>query len=615
MKDRHKHFFSWKFQLKATPEQLWPLISDTNSIFRNIRLYPIQKTPFSRSSSKGFLELASTRLSSHLVWQEEPYMWEKPYRFGCTRHYKIGLLKNVRLLFTLSKNSAGTSVHLRIWILSINKLFSLPLSLYITRVLRQRFTKFLHRIDACAVDNLLTYELAQEKNLVRGAGKRMKLIRKKLLANTRRQRIINHLFDYLRKADDAELRAIHPYKLAEYWGEKKYSVLNVFLHAAKLDLLDFQWDISCPNCKALTHSFRKMTDTHDNLHCEECNISYNIDFNKNIHLVFTPNPLIRKLSAKKYCFGGPQNTPYRATQHFLKIGEKQYLNVRLEEGTYIFKTYQHDGVLKLHVREDGPETITLYIKDDDFSGQEAVISTKPNLTIINHSSQKVVCYLEKENWKQEAIYASEVTSSHDFRTLFAKEILNDGEKILATNVSILFTDLMNSTDLYVQEGDEFAIGQLMSHFKIIQQIVAEERGGIVKTIGDSVMAVFREPVSALKAVERIQQIFSSSTGMGDAFKLKAGIHLGDCTTVNLNDRIDYFGTSVNIASRLVDVAKEKEIVVSEAFYNNEDVKLYLERNRDTLFIKDSQKELKGFDNESFRVKQIRMERSQLRLVI
>lgn len=180
---------------------------------------------------------------------------------------------------------------------------------------------------------------------------------------------------------------------------------------------------------------------------------------------------------------------------------------------------------------------------------------------------------------------------------------------------MLFTDLMNSTELYRNEGDEFAIGRVMSHFKIIQQIIAEERGGIVKTIGDSVMAVFREPVSALLAVERIQQIFTGSTGLGDSFKIKAGIHYGDCTVVNLNDRTDYFGTTVNIAARLVNAAKEKEIVISEAMYSHPDVRLYLKKKKKTLFIKEDQIELKGFENEEFKVKQIRLERPSLRLVV
>lgn len=615
MQNEYEHSFTWTFALKATPTQLWPFISDTNKFFKKAGQFSVRKESFSRDKNKGFLEITSNKISANQAWVEQPYAWEKPYRFGSARNYRASLLKSIKFDVNLIPDGSGTKMILNLKISTNRKFFRYLVILYIERIIKRKVSKYIDDCDQSAFSNTLSYEQASRVKLIHGANHKIDQIEALLLEKTRRQRIITHLIKYLTHAEDEDLKTIHPYRLAEYWGEKKYSVLNVFLNAAKLGLLDFRWDVFCPNCKNSRQSFHQMRDIHSDLHCDECDCSYNIDFNENLHLVFNPNPLIRKISNNTYCFGGPQNTPQRVTQHYLKPGQEKYLHINLEEGTYLFKTSENEGFLKLHLRHEANETATIFIKNENFDGQEATVSTKPNLTIVNDSDKPIICYLEKENWRQEAIYATEVTSSHDFRTLFAQETLKDGEKVMASNVTMLFTDLMNSTDLYLQEGDEFAIGQLMSHFKIIQQIVAEERGGIVKTIGDSVMAVFKEPVSALKSVERIQQIFSSSTAMGESFKLKAGIHIGDCTAVNLNDRIDYFGTTVNIASRLVDVAEEKEIVVSEPFYNFGDTELYLTNNRKTLFIKNSEKQLKGFEKETFKVKHIRMERTSMRLVI
>lgn len=615
MENVYKHSFNWTYALKASPTQLWPFISDTNKFLKKAGQFSVKKEPFSRDNVQGFLELTSTKISPNAAWVEDPYTWEKPYKFGTTRKYTSSILKTLSFWVNLVPTVTGTKLSIEIELSTHRKFFRYLVNQFIERVIKRRVSKFVEDCDHSAFEETLLYEHISTSKLVRGASQRISEIKASLAKKTRRQRIINHLIRFLTYAEDDELKTIHPYKLAEYWGEKKYSVLNVFLHAAKLGLLDFRWDVFCPSCKNTRQSFRRMRNIHSDLHCDTCDCKYSIDFNENLHLVFSPNPLIRKISNNVYCFGGPKNTPQRVTQHYLKPGQEKYLNVFLEEGTYIFKTSENEGYLRLHLRKDVGDTTTIFITNENFDGQEATVSIEPNLTIINESDHELVCYLEKENWRQEAIYATEVTSSHDFRTLFAEETLKDGEKVQASNVTILFTDLMNSTDLYLQEGDEFAIGQLMSHFKIIQQIVAEERGGIVKTIGDSVMAVFKEPVSALKSVERIQQIFSSSTAMGDSFKLKAGIHLGNCTAVNLNDRIDYFGTTVNVASRLVDVADEKEIVVSESFYNFGEADLYLANNRKSLYIRNSEKELKGFDKEVFKVKQIRMERTSMRLVI
>ncbi|MBO6585984.1 MAG: adenylate/guanylate cyclase domain-containing protein [Gracilimonas sp.] len=615
MKEGQQQFYHWQFSLSASPAKLWPYVSDTNRIFRILGATPVSETSLSRSTPKGSLELSHNKLKSYVSWRQTPYIWEYPYRFGVSRHYKLGILKELRFSTEFISLDDETRVSIKIWVQPTNPLFSFIIKAYVEYIIKRRLAKYLQQVDESISKSLRPYEISKPKKLVRGAERKIKTIKAQLIENSKRKRIVNRLFDLIQLADDEELERIHPYSLAEYWGEKKYSVLNVFLHAAKLDLLDFSWDVCCPKCKSPKHTFRKMREARVHLYCNDCESDYMMDFNRNTHLVFTPHPLIRKITDKKYSLGGPQSKPHRVTQQSIDIGSERYPQIQLEEGTYLFRTHNHEGHLILHVREEGTDNITIFITDEELDGQEITISTNPNLIISNRSSEKAVCFIDKMNWKEEAIYASEVSSSHDFRELFSRETLKETSKVKASEVTMLFTDLMNSTELYVQEGDESAIGRVMGHFKIIQQIVAEERGGIVKTIGDSVMAVFWEPVSALKAVQRIQQIFTTSTSMGDAFKIKAGVHFGDCTAVNLNGRIDYFGTTVNIASRLVDIASEKEIMVSEAVFNHPDVQLYLDKHSDTFFVKESMKELKGFDDEEFKVKQIRLERPPMRLVI
>ncbi|SMO73325.1 adenylate/guanylate cyclase domain-containing protein [Gracilimonas mengyeensis] len=615
MKEGQQQFYQWQYSLQATPEKLWPYLSDTNRLFKKLGATPVQQTSLSRNTTKGFLELSHNNLKSYVSWLQEPYTWEYPYRYGMKRYYKMGIMKDLDIFCELTGTQNGTKIVFKIKVTPSSLYLSLLVKFYIESFVKRKLTQYMNTLEESLSQDLRPYELSNKSKLQRGVDRKLGFLKEKLIDVCKRKRIADRLVDLLRYAEDDDLERIHPYTLAEYWGEKKYSVLNVFLHAAKLDILDFSWDVCCPHCKSPKHNFRKMKDVRVHLYCDDCEADYALDFNRNMHLVFTPHPLIRKVADKKYCLGGPGSKPHRKVQQYLEIGDERYPQVKLSEGTYVFRSMQHDGHLKFHVRDDGAENITIHLTDDELNGQEITLSCKPNLIIKNKSSKKVVCYLEKLNWKEEAIYASEVSSSVDFISLFAKETLKDTSKVKASEVTMLFTDLMNSTELYVQEGDESAIGRVMGHFKIIQHIVAEERGGIVKTIGDSVMAVFSEPVSALKAVQRIQQIFTTSTPVGEAFKIKAGVHFGDCTAVNLNGRIDYFGTTVNIASRMVDLASEKEIMVSEAVFNHPDVQLYLEKNSKTFFVKESMKELKGFDDEEFKVKQIRLERPPMRLVI
>src|SRR5205814_7684589 len=103
--------------------------------------------------------------------------------------------------------------------------------------------------------------------------------------------------------------------------------------------------------------------------------------------------------------------------------------------------------------------------------------------------------------------AAVITSMQAFRDLFSSEALRPGEAISVESLSILFTDLKGSTALYRTIGDAPAFGQVMSHFDILREGVAAHHGGLVKTIGDSIMAVFPDPADALAAALDILQEF------------------------------------------------------------------------------------------------------------
>jgi class 3 adenylate cyclase len=149
-----------------------------------------------------------------------------------------------------------------------------------------------------------------------------------------------------------------------------------------------------------------------------------------------------------------------------------------------------------------------------------------------------------------------------FRDLFANEALRPGEQISVGSLTVVFTDLRDSTRLYSQIGDAPAFGRVMNHFDILEAAIAAEGGAIVKTIGDAVMAVFRRPLAALQAVINAQHNLHLAQGGEAPLSLKAGIHTGACIAVTLNERLDYFGSTVNIAARLAHLAAGGDIVLS-----------------------------------------------------
>jgi len=116
------------------------------------------------------------------------------------------------------------------------------------------------------------------------------------------------------------------------------------------------------------------------------------------------------------------------------------------------------------------------------------------------------------------------------------------------------------------------------HFRVLNEIIASERGAVVKTIGDAVMATFATPDRAVAAAIRMREAMDD---LGEQrhqkdLLLKMGIHEGPCLAVSLNDRQDYFGQTVNIASRVQALAASRSILVTEQVVENPEASALLE---------------------------------------
>ena len=121
---------------------------------------------------------------------------------------------------------------------------------------------------------------------------------------------------------------------------------------------------------------------------------------------------------------------------------------------------------------------------------------------------------------------------------------------------------------------------MKEHFRVLNEIIASERGAVVKTIGDAVMATFATPDRAVAAAIRMRD---AMTDLGEQrhekdLLLKMGIHEGPCLAVSLDDRQDYFGQTVNIASRVQALAASRSILVTEPVMENPQASAMLETN-------------------------------------
>jgi class 3 adenylate cyclase len=161
--------------------------------------------------------------------------------------------------------------------------------------------------------------------------------------------------------------------------------------------------------------------------------------------------------------------------------------------------------------------------------------------------------------------ATRLLSNQTFRDLYRAATFDPEQRFKITSLTILFTDLKGSTALYDRVGDLAAFDLVRSHFSELIAAVAAEGGAVVKTIGDAVMATFPSPDRALRAAMRMREAMrriNAERGSED-LALNIGIHEGPCLAVMLDDRQDYFGQTVNIASRVQGLADPTAVLATQ----------------------------------------------------
>lgn len=159
----------------------------------------------------------------------------------------------------------------------------------------------------------------------------------------------------------------------------------------------------------------------------------------------------------------------------------------------------------------------------------------------------------------------------DYKRLFGEQVLSSRERMKVRAVTIMFTDITGSTRMYETLGDAKAYNIVRDHFEILFQAIERHGGTVVKTIGDAVMGSFLSNAQAMKAAADALLEFShynSNRPESEQIQVKLGIHRGAAVLVNLNNRLDYFGSVVNKAARIQNVSRSYEISFSDEVYSD-----------------------------------------------
>jgi class 3 adenylate cyclase len=426
--------------------------------------------------------------------------------------------------------------------------------------------------------------------------------------------VVDMLERMVRDAPDHALNKMNALDLAGKEGLDEERVIAALLNAVGLGIFEMTWNVMCPSCAGVL-SANKSLKTLDRAryNCAFCAAGYETTLDNLVEVTFAVSPRVRKiaahnpdqLSAAEYYRqifwssaidlpADPEKLLRELTLEMVDLppGERAILSLQLPKGTLIvFDPVTHTAQFLDVSGENASERQNLSVIFNKAQVPVETVALRPGplrLALENRTESRVLPTVWVANQalddllkrRRPILSAKRLLTNQTFRDIYRTETLAIGQRLKILSLTFLFSDLKDSTELYERVGDLVAFDLVNEHFRLLQEIIASERGAVVKTVGDAVMATFETPDHAIAAAIRMREAMSDlgAERQHQSLRLKMGIHEGSCLAVTLNGQQDYFGQTVNIASRVQGLAASRSIVVTESVVQNANAQALLEAN-------------------------------------
>ncbi|WP_342234924.1 adenylate/guanylate cyclase domain-containing protein [Inquilinus sp. OTU3971] len=413
--------------------------------------------------------------------------------------------------------------------------------------------------------------------------------------------VVDAVDDLVRNGRDEALARVNALAFAADRGLDEEAMIAALLHASRLGLFEMSWNILCPSCGGVLSANATLKSVRQqDYHCAFCALTSEPTLDDTVEVSFTVSPRSRSIAAhdpgrlgfwdyyRQVFFGSglafPEPGAFDELSRKimletveLQAGERMILALQLPaHPVIIFDPVTHTAHLIESAGEPTPERreLSMVFTSAPAGVGHTTMSPGPlRLLLDNRTEGRVLVGVfvagpELERLlggRRPFLTAKRLLTNQTFRDLYRTETLDVEQRLKIMSLTFLFTDLKGSTDLYERVGDLVAYDLVRSHFQILNEIVGSEAGAVVKTIGDAVMATFPAPHRAVSAALRMRDSMRQLNARQGAEELilKIGIHEGPCLAVSLNDRQDYFGQTVNIASRVQALATEDSIFATQ----------------------------------------------------
>jgi hypothetical protein len=302
--------YEWEWWLRSSPERLWPFVADTYRFNRDTGLPGVRRADDAiRENARQ--SLLFSKLGVRVEWEEEPFEWVRPYRFGVHRRYRAGPVASTRVLVELEPSPrGGTWLVYHSWIRPKNLLGVTTVPLLMGFFYRRAFDTAFRRYDELATSEDSVFEQSASAHFTPGGHTRLDALRRGLLERTDEPELVARLVETVERGDGFVMARLRPYALADAWGVPRRKVLELCLMATRAGIFDLRWDLLCPLCRGVKESGSTLEEMKQRAHCEVCNIDFAANFDRSVELTFRASPTLRRVEERTFCVGGPQLTPH-----------------------------------------------------------------------------------------------------------------------------------------------------------------------------------------------------------------------------------------------------------------------------------------------------------------
>ena len=583
---------------RAPRALVWALLADTNRYDRALGL-SIPRYTWKEIDGKRQLVGEAKQGGMALSWIEEPYQWVEGRFLEGGRRFLSGPAADGGLRIDVSDDDEGCTARVeargeaKSWALKV-------LSPLVTGALRRRLRAYVDDVASMVEDEVRVSRLYGETGQLPPATRVQELVfeqegsslagyvtpidtaelargKRRLEAAPVDPDVADQLIRFLSTRPDDEVAQIRAFELARAWDLPRREVLRGFLHATRAGLVDLNWQINCPVCRVSADVVTSLADVGRDVHCDSCNIRYSVAFGDDVEAVFRCNAAVRAVQPSVYCASSPTFRPHVLAQLRVDPGKTRTESIDLGCRHVRVRTLGKHAP-GLFEGEQPPARLLVSVSDDAVTVEsEGAVEegTPTEVELTSTGSEPVYVLLERAGWSADAVLGSVIASMSEFIDLFATEAPAAGLELSISRLTLLFSDLTGSTALYTRIGDARAFAVVQEHFGQLGAAITEHGGALVKTMGDAVMATFDSVPDAIRAAVEAVRVTRAKHGELDV-GVKLGIHEGPCLAVRANDRIDFFGTTVNTAARLQGRAGASELVLEREVAERDDVAALLE---------------------------------------